>query len=139
MDTKLWLSRAFKIDQQIKSKMEQIDLWQSIANKTKLNNSAMKSLNKDIKSRIEEYCSKIGEIQTEIENQLIKLIDTQKEIEDTIAKIPNITSRVLLEQRYVLCKSWEEISEFMGYCAEYTKRDLHRQALCLMENFLPTY
>ena len=67
--------------------------------------------------------------QAEIARQQIELINVRKEIEDTINKVQNVTSRLLLEQRYLLCKSWEDIADFMELSVEYIKRRLHSQAI----------
>ena len=93
MDVKQWLSRAYRIDQQIQSKNEQIEVWESLGR------------HRD------------------------ELINVRREIEEAINKVQNVTLRLLLEQRYLLCKGWEDIADFMGYCVEYVKRDIHKQAL----------
>jgi len=128
IEVKKWLSRAYRIEQQIQSKTEQIEVWKSLANKMTSNLSLINSGSGD-NSRMETYCIKIADAQAEITRQQIELINVRKEIEDTINKVQNVTSRLLLEQRYLLCKSWEDIAEFMELSVEYIKRKLHSQAI----------
>ncbi len=127
-ETKQWLSRAYKIEQQIQSKTEQIEVWKSLANKMTSNLSLINGGSGD-NCRMETYCNKIADAQEEIARQQIELINVRKEIEDTINKVQNVTSRLLLEQRYLLCKSWEDIADFMELSVEYIKRRLHSQAI----------
>ncbi len=127
-EIKQWLSRAYKIEQQIQSKTEQIEVWKSLANKMTSNLSLINGGSGD-NCRMETYCNKIADAQAEIARQQIELINVRREIEDTINKVKNVTSRLLLEQRYLLCKSWEEIAEFMELSVEYIKRRLHCQAI----------
>lgn len=130
MDVKQWLSRAYRIDQQIQSKNEQIEMWESLAQKVTSDPSAQPGGGGGVhSSRVETYCIKIADTQTEIERQRDELINVRREIEEAINKVQNVTLRLLLEQRYLLCKGWEDIADFMGYCVEYVKRDIHKQAL----------
>jgi len=130
MDVKQWLSRAYRIDQQIQSKNEQIEMWESLACKCTSDPSATPGGSGGAPtSRVETFCIKIADAKTEIERQRDELITVRREIEEVIAKVQNVTLRLLLEQRYLLCKRWEDIADFMGYCVEYIKRDVHKQAL----------
>lgn len=129
MDVKQWLMRAYRIDQQIQSKNEQIEIWESLARKATSDPSALPGGGGVHFNRLETYCIKIADAQTEIERQRDELINVRREIEEAISKVQNVTLRLLLEQRYLLCKGWEDIAEFMGYCVEYVKRDIHKQAL----------
>lgn len=137
MDVKQWLSRAYKIDQQIQSKLELIEIWKELACKATVNyQNTGGGKSSGYSNRVEEYGCKIADAQAEIEKQLAELIDIKREIEDTITRVKDTTLRVLLEQRYLVGKSWEEIAEFMGYCAEYIKRDVHRDALRKMREII---
>ncbi len=127
-EIKQWLSRAYKIEQQIQSKSEQIEVWKSLAQKMTSNLSMFGGGSGD-NNRMETYCNKIADAQTEITRQQLELINVRKEIEETINKVTDIILRLLLEQRYLLCKSWKEISEFMNLSIDYIKKELHRQSL----------
>ncbi len=129
MDIKQWLSRAYRIDQQIQSKNEQIEMWESLAQKVTSDPSAQPGGGGMHSSRGETYCIKIADAQMEIERQRDELINVRREIEEAISRVQSVTLRLLLEQRYLLCKGWEDIADFMGYCVEYVKRDIHKQAL----------
>lgn len=127
-EVKQWLSRAYRIEQQIQSKSEQIEVWKRLANKLTSNLSLLNSGGGE-GNRMETYCNKIADAQTEIARQQIELINVRREIEETINQVADVILRLLLEQRYLLCKSWKDISEFMNLSIDYIKKELHRQAL----------
>ena len=129
MDVKHWLLRGFRIAPRVQSEHEQLAMWDTLAPKVPSDPSALPGGGGGYSSRVETYCIKIADAQAEIERQRDELISVRREIEEAINKVQNVTLRLLLEQRYLLCKGWEDIAEFMGYCVEYVKRDIHRQAL----------
>jgi hypothetical protein len=129
MNVKEWLNRAYKIDQQMRSKREQIEQWELLAVRITGDPAAVHSGGAGHANRIEAYGIKIADACAEIEKQLEELINIKRETGVFIQRIGNTTSRVLLEQRYLVCKNWGDIAEFMGYTEEYTKLDLHRTAL----------
>lgn len=137
MTVKEWLLRAYKIDQQIASKYEQIEMWRSLA--AKLSSSTIKvqiTKNGNNVNKVEIYCIKIADAEAEIERQLSKLLDIKREISEAINKLESSTYRVLLEQRYILCKNWNEIAEFMHYDESYILKKLHPLALREIEQFV---
>lgn len=129
MDVKEWLYRAYKIDQQIKSKQEQIEMWETLASRITSDPAALPASGGGYANRVENYSIKIADAQSEIEKQLQDLVEIKRDTGLFIQRIKNTTSRVLLEQRYLVCKSWGDIADFMGYTEQYIKLDLHKAAL----------
>lgn len=129
MDAKKWLSRANKIDQQITSKYEQMEMWRMLAAKmsSNLNSEPVKGGSNE--SRVENYSVKIADAEAEVKQQLNELVSVKKEISDAVNSLPDYACRVLLEQRYLLGKSWTDIAIFMGYSVKYVTYKLHPEAL----------
>lgn len=137
LNAKEWLSRGFKIDNQIASKLEQIERWRDLAEKTTISFGGMSySGGGDGNSRIEEYCVKIADAEREVQKELNRLVDIECEITSLIGKIRTTTQRILLEQRYLCNKEWSNIAEFMNYTEQYIKQDLHKIALREVEKLL---
>lgn len=128
LNIKHWLMRAYKIDQQIMNKIEQIKEWQALAERTTTCTSTMPKGNQTT-NQIEDYAIKIILSQKAIEQEMEKLINTKREIESLISQIDNPVYRIILEQRYLLGKHWSEIAELLNYTEEHTKRNLHAEAL----------
>lgn len=137
MNAKEWLSRVCKIDQQIISKQEQIEKWRTLAESITNDPSAIPAGNGGKRtSKVEKNCIKIADAQLDIEKQIVKLVDIKREIAEAIDKMISYTYRILLEQRYLLCKSWEELAVFMGYTVRHITKNLHPAALRAVEYFI---
>jgi DNA-directed RNA polymerase specialized sigma24 family protein len=137
MDTKKWLNRAYKIEQQIASKREQIDKWRLLAQRVTSNPQAVPVQGGFNESKLETVCVEIADIETEIEKQMLDLIRTKNEIRKTIEKVPYTNSRLLLENRYLNGYSWETIAEIMNYNVRHITKTLHPQALNDIEPYIP--
>ena len=87
MTAKEYLGQAYRIDQRINSKMEQIASLNLLAQK------ATTVLNADIDN----------------------LVDLKKEIAGVIRGVSNLEYQTLLELRYLCFKTWEQIAVQMGY------------------------
>ena len=129
MNVKSWLSRANKIDQQITSKYEQIEMWRNLAAKMSSNLVSEHVNGGNNEGRLEIYCIKIADAEADIKRQLNELVTIKKEISDVVNSLEDYSHRILLEQRYLLCKSWEDIANFMGYSIRYITYRLHTEAL----------
>ena len=136
MNVKEWLSRAYKIDQQITSKQEQIERWRSLAEKISSVPNGPRVQGGAGDNRVESYCIKIADAELDIKRQLDDLVTIKKEISDMINQLPDYAFRVLLEQRYLLCKSWEDIASFMEYSVRHVTKSLHPKALHYIEAYI---
>lgn len=133
--TILWLNRAYKIDRQIKSKYELIEMWKDLAAKCTAsysNECSQKSRNGD---GYKYYCM-IADAEADVKEAADTLVAIKKEVSDAIQKVINPTYRVLLEQRYLLCKSWDVIGDVLGYDSEHTRKRIHSQALRAIDIFI---
>lgn len=128
MDIKKWLNRAYKIDMQIRSKEEQIEAWRELASKTTTSYGGVGG-GSGVNNKVENYCTMIADAQAELEKGKEKLVMIKHEIERAILLVDDVAERVLLEQRYLLEKTWEDISEVMGYQVDYIRKELYFSAL----------
>lgn len=76
---------------------------------------------------------KIVDMQNEINDEIDKLVDLKSEIRKKIEKLPSAIERVILIERYINCKSWEEIANAIHY-AERNTQYIHGKAL---QHFAP--
>lgn len=127
MTTKEYLNQAFRIDQRIESKLEQIESLKTLATKVSSTLSDMpKSPNNG--SRVDEIVVKIITLEDQIKSDVDRLVSLKKEISDVISKVEPVECRLLLEMRYLLFQSWEEIA----YKLDCTTRNvlfLHKRSL----------
>lgn len=115
MTTKEYLAQAYRIDQRINSKLEQIVSLRELATKaTSILTDTPPSGTQNIHS-MEGIIVKMMELEDEINSDIDVLIDLKKDIMELIKKIDNPEQQTLLELRYLCFKTWEQIAVDMGY------------------------
>ena len=128
MNAKEYLSQAFRLDQKINSKLEQV---------SKLRNLSMKASGLRLAERIsgtkehslmESALVKMIDLEYEINADIDRLVDLKREIANLIDRIGDPSYRLLLEMRYLGGNTWEDISIRMGYDLRWVYR-LHGKAL----------
>ena len=134
MKIKDYLNQAHRLDQRINSKLEQIASLHDLATKAAVTYSDMPRNPNKGKSRIEECIMKIMELEEEINRDIDRLVDLKTDITHLIKKLDSHEYQILLEQRYLCFKSWEQISVDLGYSIQHTFR-LHETALEELSRF----
>ena len=131
MTAKEYLGQAYRIDQRINSKLEQVASLQALATKAtstlchdKVQSSSTKSMADTI--------AKIVDLQAEINADIDQLVDTKREIVSVIKRIQNPEHQTLLELRYLCFKSWEQIAVSLGYSIQHIYR-LHDKSISCVE------
>lgn len=69
---------------------------------------------------LEEYAAKKDTLERKLKAILWRCINQQILIEISINNLENATERILLRQRYLLLKGWDEIADFTGYSRRQT-------------------
>lgn len=132
MIAKEYLSRAYKLDQQMDSKLEQVRALRELAEKTaSVLTHEPKSGTRNLQS-METALVKAMDLESELADEMIELLDLKQEIGDVIDSVPDVDCRLLLEYRYISLKSWEEICAIMNYSWRSIHR-LHQKALELVQ------
>ena len=134
MKIKEYLTQAYRIDQRINSKLEQIQSLRELATKSTVTYSDMPRNPNRGKSKIEDAIIKIMELEEEINKDIDKLVDLKADITHLIKKLDSHEYQIILEQRYLSFKSWEQIAVDMGYSMQHTFR-LHDKALRELSKF----
>lgn len=128
MTTKEYLSQAYRIDQRINSKLEQIVSLRELATKaTSTLSDTPPSGSRNIHS-MEGIILKMVDLENEINKDIDTLVDLKREFVFIIKKINNPEYQTLLELRYLCFKTWEQIAVEMGYSLQHIFR-IHDKAL----------
>ena len=132
MIVKDYLSQAYRIDQRINSKIEQVSCLHDLATKATQTLSDMPGSATRNTHRMEDVIIKIIDLENEIKTEIDRLVDIKREITCLINGVSNPEEQTLLELRYLCFKTWEQIAVDMGYSVENIYR-MHRKALKNLE------
>jgi DNA-directed RNA polymerase specialized sigma subunit len=136
MKAQAYLSRAYRLDGRINSKMEQLMHLRSLAYRVtsairedKVTGSGSE------KSTMETAVVKIVDAEQRINEEIERLIGTKAEIADMISLMSDEDERLLLELRYLCFNTWEQIAVKMhiGIASAYR---IHQRALGSFESML---
>ena len=126
MTVKEYLSQAYRIDQRINSKLEQVASLRALATKaTSTLSDTPPSGSRNVQS-----------MENEINEDIDTLVDLKREIVGVIKRIDNPEYQTLLELRYLCFYSWEKVAVEMEYDLRYLHK-LHRKALEQCSAFVP--
>jgi hypothetical protein len=129
MTTKDYLSQAYRIDQRINSKIEQVQSLRDLAEKASATLSDVPP-SKGTRNvhRMGDVIAKMVDLESEINGDLCHLLDTKREIVTVIKCVDSTELRTLLELRYLCFKTWEQIAVELHFDLRWVHR-LHNRAL----------
>ena len=128
MTAKEYLAQAFRLDQRINSKLEQVSRLRNMAVKATGSFQAERISGTSQHSPMESAVVKLIDLEYEINDDIDRLVDLKREMTGLIEKIADPSYRVLLELRYLSINTWEDIAVKMGYDLRWVYR-LHGRAL----------
>ena len=134
MTIKEYLSQAYRIDQRINSKLDQVQSLRELTVKATSTLSDTYSSGNGNKQKMEGVIVKIIDLEHEIDEEIDRLVDLKQEIVSLIKKVKNPEYQTLLELRYLNFKTWEQIASEMHYSIQHTFR-IHDKALSLLRIF----
>lgn len=126
--TKNYLMRAYRVDQRIENKMEQIAALHDLATKATVTYSDMPKPKNRYGSKIEDAVVKIMDLENEINKDVIELVEIKRQIMDSIKAVEDPGLQLLLELRYLNYVGWEQIAVKMNFSIDNVFK-LHKKAL----------
>jgi hypothetical protein len=133
MTVKEYLTQAYRIDQRINSKLEQVASLRELASKATATLSDMHHKPNRNTGSMETIICKMIDLENEINHDIDTLVDLKRDIVTIIKRIENPEYQTLLELRYLCFKTWEQIAVDMGYSLQYAFR-MHEKALKCIES-----
>lgn len=129
MTVKEYLGQAYRLDQRINSKLEQLESLNSLATKCTSTLTGMPKNPSRSTSMMADAVAKIVDLQAEINRDIDLLVDLKCEMVRVIKNVEHAEYQTLLELRYLCFKTWEQIAVDMNYSIDNVYR-IHRKALC---------
>ena len=130
MNAKQYLKQITRLDNLIKSKLEQIEELRSLAEKVTVEAKLVKSYNKNSyqSDKVGDIVVKIVDLNNEINEYIDRLIDLKAEAVRLIDSLEDPDYRLLLNLRYINGYTFERIAVEMNYCYRWITK-LHGRAL----------
>jgi hypothetical protein len=128
MTAKDFLQQAYRIDQRINSKLEQVSSLRALATKaTSTLTDTHVDFTRDVHS-MDGVIAKMIDLEAEINADIDCLVDLKREIVTVIKRVQNPEHQTLLELRYLCFKSWDDIAAEMHYSIQNAFK-MHGRAL----------
>jgi len=135
MTAKDFLAQAYRIDQRINSKLEQVQSLRELATKaTATLADSPVSGSRSVHS-MSDIIDKMIDLENEINADIDRLVDLKREIVTVIKRVENPEQQTLLELRHLCFKTWEYIAVTLGYSLQHVHR-IHDAALKSVAPFL---
>lgn len=128
MNAEEFLSRAYRIDQQIQSKVAQLDRLRACAYGSGIRFGDVKVQTSGPPNHVENSVLKIMEEERVINEEIDRLVETKRQIREVISRVEDVDNRLLLEKRNLLFMTWAEISRDMGMSLRWVQ-SRHKEAV----------
>ena len=121
MTAKEYLNQAYRLDQRINSKLEQVMSLRDLATKATATISDMPGGSRNV-YKMQDIIGKIIDLENEINADIDQLVDLKREMVSAIKAVEDPEYQTLLELRYLCFKTWEQIAVEMNYSIQHIYR-----------------
>ena len=135
MTAQEYFNQAYKLDQRINSKIEQLAKLNDLAHKATATYTGMPHSPNKGSQTMANTIDRIIDLQNEINQDIDTLVDLKMELRSVIEAVDSTEYQLILEERYLNWKSWEQIAVDMNYSIDNVFR-VHRKALRLVGEVL---
>ena len=135
MDAKAFLNRAYRMEQRVQSKLEQIEALKSLATHVTASFGSEPVDRTRNNTAMQDTVIRIMEAEQELNREIDELVDTKQEIKRTIDLVPDVTLRLILEKRNLCFEKWEQIAIDMFYSLR-SVQEKHREAVRIVQGIL---
>ena len=135
MNAKEYLRQAYRLEQRVQSKLEQIEALRSMAANVTSSISREPVSHTRNNTAMQDTVVRIMEAEKELNDEIDALVDMKREIKQTIDRVPDVTLRLVLEKRDLCFQKWEQIALDMFYSLR-SVHEKHREAERIVQEIL---
>ena len=135
MTTKEYLSQAFDLARLVRAKESRIQDLRDKQTRIAQATAGVKVQSSPGPDSMGELAAILLDLIADYERDCLRLLQLQDDIEDTISQVESPAHYLVLFQRYVNLKKWEDIAADAGYGLRHTHK-LHGQALVYLDEML---
>ncbi len=132
---KEYLSQAYRIDQRINAKLEQVERLRALTRKATVSYGGETVSHTRNVTALEDSIIRLMEAENELNGEIDRLVDLKRTIYQLLQRVREPELQLLLELRYLCFKSWSEIAVTMEYDDRYVYK-VHGRALREVEKIL---
>ena len=130
-----FLFRAYRLDQQIQSKVAQLSRLRACTCGSGLRYGDVKVQSSGQNSQVEDAVLKIMEEEQAINEEIDRLVEIKRQIREVINQVDDVTCRLLLEKRNLLFETWPKICMDMRI-GERWAQTRHKDAVMIVQGIL---
>ena len=132
MTAKQYLRQAYRLNELINSDIQELEQLKALSRSISSPNlSGMPSGSRKQEAPFVNAIMKIVDLEKVINAEIDRLVDLKKEIRDKLFQIKDKNERLILQNRYLLFHTWEQIAEELNFTPQWVQ-EIHKRAL---ENF----
>lgn len=137
MTARDYLGQAYRLDQRINSKLEQVERLRALARRTTVAFGGERVTHSRNVSAMEDAVLRLMKAEEVLNREIDRFVDIKQEIQQTIDMVADPDCRLLMEFRYLAMKRWSDVAGEMGICRTYANR-IHEKALAMVDTVLRT-
>ena len=127
MTTKEYLNQYKRMMEEVRCLDVEIEeLWTQLTSATSNNDGMPKGPVQDRQTKLHAIMA--DKLQTKRKKK-IEAESVMADILETVDQVTDPNFRLILFERYIQDKNWEEIADHLGYVEEYVRGELHGKAL----------
>lgn len=115
MTAKEYLGQAYRLDQRINSKLQQVESLRSLTRKVTASYDGETVFHTRNVTSLEDTIFRLMEAEEELNRQIDELVVLKMDISRMINRVRNESLRLILEKRYLCFLQWDQIAAEMHY------------------------
>lgn len=135
MTAQEYLGQAYRLDQHINSKLQQIESLRSLAEKITVSYGGESVTHTRNVTSMEGIITKLIDAEQALKNEIDQMVETKVDIAETIALVRNENYRLILEKRYLCFMDWDCIARDLN-CTRRWALVMHERAVDVVKKLL---
>ena len=135
MTAKEYLGQAYRLDQRINSKLQQVESLRSLTRKVTASYDGETVFHTRNVTSLEDTIYRLMEAEEELNRQIDELVVLKMDISRTINRVRNESLRLILEKRYLCFLQWDQIAAEMHYSRRWVLKR-HARAVEVVDKLM---
>ena len=130
-----YLGQAYRLDQRINSKLQQVESLRSLTRKVTASYDGETVFHTRNVTSLEDTIFRLMEAEEELNRQIDELVVLKMDISRMIDRVRNESLRLILEKRYLCFLQWDQIAAEMHYSRRWVLKR-HARAVEVVDKLM---